>query len=65
VIIEGEDEYYVDQILEEQKWERGTQYLVRWCSYGPEEDWWLPGWELEDCKALDIWLAWKDCSCST
>lgn len=65
VIIKGEEEYYVDRILEERKQGRGTQYLVRWQGYGPEEDRWLPGCELQDCEALDIWLARKESSCST
>lgn len=57
VVINGEEEYYVDKILEERKQGRGVQYLVRWCGYGAEEDRWLPGRELQDCEALDIWLA--------
>jgi hypothetical protein len=36
------------------------QYLVRWRGYGPEDDRWLPGWELDDCEALDLWLAQKE-----
>lgn len=64
VIIKGEDEYYMDRILEERKQGRGTQYLVRWHGYGLEEDRWLPGHKLQDCKALDIWLVWKESSFS-
>ena len=30
VMIEGQDEYYMDIILEERKWGRGMQYLVWW-----------------------------------
>ena len=65
VVIDGEKEYYVDQILDEHKQARGTQYLVHWHGYGPEEDHWLLEQEVLDCEVLDIWLAWKKTSCST
>ncbi|KAF8218785.1 hypothetical protein L208DRAFT_1347384 [Tricholoma matsutake] len=61
VVIEGEEEYYHHQ----RKQGRGTQYLIHWHGHGLEEDHWLPGWEVLDCEALDIWLAWKKTSCST
>jgi chromodomain-containing protein len=54
-------EYVIDKILDEKK-PRGrgkVQYLVRWAGQGPEYDLWLPQNELEDCEALDIWLASK------
>lgn len=63
VVIKGENEYYVDRILDEWKHGRGTQYLVRWSGYRPEEDHWLPGCELQDCKVLDIWGT-EEISCS-
>ena len=28
-----------------------------WQGEGPEGNKWLPAWELEDCEALDVWLA--------
>ena len=54
-------EHYIDKILDERKTRgRGQpQYLVRWVGQGPEYDLWLPRKELEDCEALDIWLASK------
>ena len=59
VIIDSEEAYYVDGILDERKRGRGFQYLVRWRGYGPEDDRWLPSRELADCEALNIWLAQK------
>lgn len=59
IMLEGETEYYVDQILDEHKCGRGTQYLVCWHGYGPEEDQWLPGHKVQECEVLDIWLAGK------
>jgi hypothetical protein len=55
-----EEQFFVDHILDEHKRGRGLQYLVRWLGYGPEEDRWLPGRELDDCEVLNIWLAKKD-----
>lgn len=50
------EEFHIDQIINSWKRGQGNQYLVRWTGYGPEHDHWLPGWELEDCEALDRWL---------
>jgi len=56
----GDKEFYIDRILNARQQGHGYQYLVHWCGYGHKHDWWLPGSELQDCEALDIWLAmWK------
>ena len=54
-------EYFVEKILDEKKsrGRGGTKFLVRWVGQGPEYDLWIPQKELEDCEALDIWLAAK------
>jgi len=57
VIIDEEEEYFINRILDECKRGRGVQYLVRWTGYGPEDDRWLPSSSLTNCEALDIWLA--------
>ena len=54
---DGDKEYYVCDIIDECKQGHGYQYLVRWVGYGPEEDRWISGSELNDTEALDIWLA--------
>ena len=54
---DNDEEYYVRDIVDERKRGRGYQYLVRWVGYGPEEDRWIAGSELNDTEALDIWLA--------
>ena len=54
---EGNEEQYIDKILDTRRGERGYQYLVRWRGFSQEHDEWLPGSELEDCEALDVWLA--------
>jgi len=54
---DGNEEQYIDKILDASRHGRGYQYLIRWCGFGHEHDEWLPGSKLEDCKVLDIWLA--------
>jgi hypothetical protein len=56
VTSEGEEEWYVDRILNERKRGRGVQYLVHWKGWGAEGDRWLAGRELADSQALDVWL---------
>ena len=53
----GLEEYHIDSIIDSCRRGTGWQFLVRWTGYGPEEDRWLPGRELDDCEALDSWLA--------
>lgn len=55
----GEEEYFVQDIIDEKRSGRGYKYLVRWIGYGEEENRWLPRKELEDTEALDTWLAQK------
>ena len=54
---EGDEEFFIDKILDQRRWGRGYQYLIRWHGYGNEHDRWLPRSELQDCSALDDWLA--------
>ena len=55
----GEDEYFIDKIVDERRRAGQIQYRVRWQGEGPEGDKWLPASELEDCEALDLWFACK------
>lgn len=52
---DGQEEVMIDKIVDERVRGRGKQYLVRWIGYGKEHDEWLPGSELEDNEALDVW----------
>jgi hypothetical protein len=56
VTTEGIEEYSIDRIVDARRQGRGWSFLVRWTGYGPEEDRWLPGAELDDCEALDQWI---------
>ena len=55
VLIKGQQEFYVDKIVDKCCRGRRKQYLVRWRGEGPEGDTWLPEEELEECEALDTW----------
>lgn len=55
--INGSEEHFVERIIRSRRRGKGRQYLVRWQGEGPEGDVWLPRRELEDCEALDNWLA--------
>jgi hypothetical protein len=46
---DGLKEYHIDSIVD--SW----QFLVRWTGYGPEEDWWLHGCDLDSCE-LPVFL---------
>src|SRR5277367_4621227 len=41
--VDGEEEYFVERIIDHKKIGRGFKYLVRWRGYGPEEDRWIAG----------------------
>ena len=53
---DGMEEFLVEEIIDSRQRRHSWQYLVRWAGYGPEHNKWLLGHELEDCKALDVWL---------
>ena len=53
---DGMQEHKIEQILDMQPCGCGHRYLVWWVGYGPEDDEWLPGRMLKDCKALDQWI---------
>ena len=58
-LIDGEEEYYVDEILDERmrKVGRGLrkEYWVKWTGY--LEPTWEPAAHVEDTAALDAWLS--------
>jgi len=51
------EEYHVQAIINSRRRGKGWQYLVHWAGYGPEHDRWLARSNLEECTALDAWLA--------
>jgi Chromo (CHRromatin Organisation MOdifier) domain len=51
----GLEEYFVNEIIDSRHHGKGWQFLVRWLSYTPEHDLWLPLADLTECEALDKW----------
>lgn len=55
---ENPSEYLVDKIIDHKKIGKSNmKYLVRWVGYGPEDDQWISGRDLDDNEALDKYLA--------
>ena len=52
----NQEEWVIQDIVDEWARGQGKQYLVRWTSWGDEENRWLPDQEVANTKALDKWL---------
>lgn len=52
----GDDEWFVEKIVDEKWGQRGQEFLVKYRSYGDEENWWLPRRDVKELEALDTWL---------
>jgi len=57
IIVDGVEEYTVERIIAHRKIGRGYQYRVKFSGWGPEQERWIAGRELEDNEALDLY--WK------
>jgi hypothetical protein len=62
VTINGQQEFYIDKIVDERIHRKKTLYRICWQGEGPEGDKWLPAEELANCAALDLWITWKTTS---
>ena len=59
ITINGQQEFFIDKIVDQRKKGKKILYHIRWQGEGPEGDKWLPEDELADCEALDLWLTRK------
>jgi hypothetical protein len=59
IVIDGTDEYEVEEILREKKVGRGMQYLVKWKGYPRSEATWEPRSQLVK-HALDVVKEWEE-----
>ena len=42
-------------LFDSRKCGHGSQFLVQWVGFGPEDDEWLSHAIVKDCEALDRW----------
>ena len=54
--VDGVSEHVVDKIIDCKKIGKKFKYLVRWSGYGPEDDEWIAGRDLENNEAMDCWI---------
>jgi hypothetical protein len=57
IMIDDEEEFFIDHILDECKCGCSMQYLFHWSGYSPKDNQRLPTSALANCKALNIWQA--------
>ena len=55
VTADGQDEYFIEKILDGWKHGHGCQYLICWLGYGPKGDFWLSWSEFLETEALELW----------
>jgi KaiC/GvpD/RAD55 family RecA-like ATPase len=55
IMVDGVEEYTVEKIITHRKIGRGYQYRVQFTGWGPEQERWIAGKELEDNEALDLY----------
>ena len=51
-LIEDEEEYPVERILQKRTWKGVKEYLVQWAWYPPEYDQWVPEQDMEGSEEL-------------
>ena len=54
--VDGVAEHVVNKIIDCKTFGNNFKYLVRWSGYGPEDDKWISGCDLENNEAMDCWL---------
>ena len=60
MVINGEDEYFVEAILAQRGSVRNRQYHVKWLGYGVENNSWELEENLKDTEALRVYLTRKN-----
>ena len=55
-LVDGEEEYIIEAILQRQKKRGKVEYLIRWLGWGPEDDTWEPEENLANTEVLDHFL---------
>jgi len=55
-IIDEQDEYYIEKILDQKNIRDKTHYLVQWLEWESQKDFWESAKELQDTETLNIFL---------
>jgi hypothetical protein len=58
VLVDGEEEFFVERLMAHRKSGRSLEYHVKWQGYGPEYNSWEPQRTLSDLEAFDTY--WRD-----
>ena len=53
IIVDEEEEYAVEEVVDSRQTSDGVEYLVKWQGYGAEENSWEPKENMEECEAVD------------
>ena len=56
----GDEEFFIDHIVDCRETQNKRRYLVRWIGWGPESGSWLSEDELENSEVLKEWQRLKD-----
>jgi len=59
VLVDGEPEYTIQEIVRDRKRGRGTEYMVQWKGWPIEEATWEPEETVGETEALDVYLQKK------
>jgi hypothetical protein len=58
VMVEGKEEYEVEEILNARYFRRKLQYLVKWQGYGNEDNEWVSANDVHAPEALQAFYQW-------
>ena len=55
IMVDRVEEYTVERIITHWKIGHGFQYCIKFMGWGPEQEWWIAGKELDDNEALNLY----------
>lgn len=56
VVVDGQEEHYIERILDCRLRNNKLEYLIKWLGYSEEESTWEPRSHVEETEALEDWL---------
>lgn len=52
-LVDGREEYEVEEVLDSRMWRNGLQYLVKWKGYGYEDNEWVKPQDMHAPEAIE------------